>query len=126
MESKAFKEIKCNNVEEFNNVSPALKRCSRSCLANVGSNSTCTGDLAYGSSDLSSYLDYYLIYDEIRIHKNSHPAFSSFGCIYDEKDFFSGIWGLALDADNEFLDSVYNNDISQGLTDAKKLFSICL
>lgn len=66
-----------------------MKRCSKQCLNNddKDKNSTCTGDLAYGSSDLSSFLDYYLIYDEIRINQNSQPALSSFGCIYNEKSF---------------------------------------
>lgn len=83
--SESFKQIKCSNIEEFNNVAPALKRCSRSCSndQNIPKNTTCSGDLSYGSQDISSFLDYYLIYDKIRVNQNSEPALSSFGCIYN-------------------------------------------
>jgi hypothetical protein len=50
---------------------------------------------------------------------------STFGCIYDERNFDTGIWGVALSPDNELLDEIYESDQARGFADAKKVFTIC-
>ncbi len=76
----------------------------------MGPNDTykqCKGQLNYGSSSLASFLDYLLIKDLIGFIPSGTKVNSTFGCIYDERNFDKGIWGLALAPDNELLDKVY-------------------
>jgi hypothetical protein len=50
---------------------------------------------------------------------------SSFGCIYDESNFDTGIWGVSLSPENEILDQIYQADLDSNYTDAQKVFTIC-
>lgn len=85
----------------------------------------CKGELNYGSSSLSSFLDYLLIKDLIGFTPSDIKVNSTFGCIYDERNFDTGIWGLALLPDNELLDEIYYIDKNRGYTAASRVFTIC-
>lgn len=63
--------------------SSALRICKNICKRiPKGEEYYCKGELNYGSSSLSSYLDYLLIHDKVTTEPNSLVVFSSFGCIY--------------------------------------------
>lgn len=85
----------------------------------------CKGELNYGSSSLSSFLDYLLIKDLIGFTPGDIKVNSTFGCIYDERNFDMGIWGLALAPDNELLDEIYYIDKNRGFDAASRIFTIC-
>ena len=54
---------------------------------------------------MGSSFDYDLTYDELAVPEEGKKGGvgSSFGCIYKEHNFDSGIWGVSSDPDNEFL-----------------------
>lgn len=84
--SETFMNVSCETVMKLSNESvgsSALRVCKNVCSRiPKGQEYYCKGELNYGSSSLSSYLDYFLILDKVATSPDGLAVSSSFGCIY--------------------------------------------
>jgi hypothetical protein len=124
-ESNSYRMMTCSNAKLYSEASGyannAIEECLDDCRFKNGAH-RCRGELSYGAGDLGSYLDYELVFE--RIGLGGITTGSTFGCVYDAKDFDEGIWGLSYEPDNEYLEAVHRFDQAMGY-DPQRLFTIC-
>ena len=89
----------------------------------MGEDYVCSDEMGYGAGEFGSYFDYYFGYDRVG-KKGEWQVESSFGCIYREHHFPSGIMGMSSRPHNQIWDLLYKKDKREG-KHAQKLFTIC-
>jgi hypothetical protein len=84
----------CSNYYQFAS-SQSRKKCQQQCIGSQSS-SACSELITYGSSSFSIFLNFTYAGDLVGLNLASQQFKSSFGCIFNQRGFTTGIWGLGL------------------------------
>lgn len=118
--STTFKKVTCGTYASMKLPNATLNSCKKQCVGR-SSSYACVDSVTYGTASLPSGIWYYNSYDQVGFEASlTGRQFSSFGAIYNQSNFDTGIWGTGyLPVDDLLLtySAVEKNSI--------KVFSLC-